>query len=159
MPHPNHCPQCGKEDCKWVRGKFCDGDLENQVQREITRAIAAEKARPRGKNKNRPQTFRLFSYFVHRKDNHYETAHSVDFLADSRGDALDAAVRWIADRKKNVPDYFKTLGCIKIYTVALGYIDVTGSSTGVTSMPFFEWKYDWGLSLEQGIEVAKDKMK
>lgn len=39
------CPQCGKNDCKWVRGSICDGNVEQQfatLQRELEAARERE---------------------------------------------------------------------------------------------------------------------
>ncbi len=38
-----HCPQCGREDCKWVEGELCDGTVA--PERDVARVIEAARAR------------------------------------------------------------------------------------------------------------------
>lgn len=38
------CPQCGKPDCKWVRGPICDGNLDATIARLQREHEAMDKA-------------------------------------------------------------------------------------------------------------------
>ena len=78
------------------------------------------------------------------KDVRGETSHGITFEADDMNAAKADAKRWFDNRNRNLPDYFGTLFCVKIYQFTPQRVDADGYLPPDTGMCGYEWKYDWG---------------
>lgn len=95
----------------------------------------------------------------HAMDQHFdcteESSLNMQYVAENLPDAIQAAVRWAYDRKKNFftpPKH--TLAAVKVWTKVIGPILDTGEALTRHQLPSFEWKYDYPVSLEEAAEEA-----
>lgn len=67
--------------------------------------------------------------------------------------AITDALRWYKHRQRSVPEYFGTLLCVKAYEYTIHFVDENGVMLPNTFLPFFEWKCDWGGTIEQYMDM------
>lgn len=83
------------------------------------------------------------------------------FLAETYKEAVGIAVNWTRNRYNEVyQDFFKDseIGCLKINVKFIGRADKNGQINTRNGMTFFEWKYDWGYSLDDAVkEFARNR--
>lgn len=90
-------------------------------------------------------TFRANLSFQTEEDIAQNTEHGTEvvFQADDKAQAIKDIRRWWHARHASWPEWFGTLGCVKIYPYIITPIDDAGSCrTGTQCGPFYEWKMD-----------------
>jgi hypothetical protein len=83
-----------------------------------------------------------------------ETGMDIIFEADSESPKIAAedALRFYRGRQKAMPEYFGALWCLKLYRFRPSKIALDGNIGPSISFPIFEWKHDWGHSIETHLE-------
>lgn len=66
----------------------------------------------------------------------------IEFIAPTPSEAILAALRFWQNRRRQLPEWFDTLLCMKIYVHYVGPIADDGMLQTRKSMHFFEYKYD-----------------
>lgn len=81
-----------------------------------------------------------------------EVSTTIQYTADNVVAAVEAALRFFKGRQRAVAWHFGELWCIKVSMDRFGPIARDGALVPPHSIPFFEWKIDHGITLEQKIE-------
>ena len=95
-----------------------------------------------------------------RKGQMTEAGLSQIYLAETYKEAVDIAVNWTRNRYKNVyQDFYpeSDIGCLKINVRFIGRAIKDGQIDTSRGMTFFEWKYDWGYTLDSAVEEFSRK--
>jgi hypothetical protein len=64
------------------------------------------------------------------------------FEAMDNPTAIEGSFRWSRDRERSLN---WTLSCVKVSEYPIGQVESDGKLRTGCRMPFFEWKYDWGV--------------
>ena len=81
----------------------------------------------------------------------FEETHTIQYEADTREEAVRSAARWVRNRQKHLPEVFGVLGCLRVSRVLVGPISASGDLFPGGAWPFFEWKVDYPISLEEAL--------
>lgn len=85
----------------------------------------------------------------------HEERHTFVVEADSFKDAAAGGYRWWKGRKAILPMFYDTLTCVNVHGFTPGRINEMGDLPVSRSLSGFEWKYDWGYTMEQALEGAE----
>jgi hypothetical protein len=80
-----------------------------------------------------------------------ERGTDIIFESDGHAQAAHDAVRWFKNRQNAAPDFYGALWCLKLALFTPDRIDSTGALPPALC-PVFEWKYDWGGTVQAHIE-------
>ena len=89
-----------------------------------------------------------------------ERSLTQDFVAENELSAVKAGYAWAFNRYKAViKDSYEGsfVGCIKVRHRLIGTVDEEGFIDTRGFMFFFEWKYDWPMSLKEAVDAFERK--
>jgi hypothetical protein len=84
-----------------------------------------------------------------------ENAHTIEFKAESRKKAVEAAARFARNRERTFDGW--VFCCVKVGIFDPEPIAPDGMLSQSHLPNFFEWKYDWPGTLEERIEDLSEK--
>lgn len=88
-------------------------------------------------------------------DRRLETNLNIEFKAESRKKAVQAAVRFARDRRRTFPEW--RFCCLKVGPFEPAPITPDGVLVPPRLANFFEWKYDWPGTIEERIESIPER--
>lgn len=75
------------------------------------------------------------------------------FTATSHRQAVERLALWFASRQQFLPEIFGEMLALKLYLTHLSPLGERGDYLGEGLVQVFEWKCDWGSTLQQQVEA------
>jgi hypothetical protein len=92
------------------------------------------------------EVFNLVAAFLYRDEENklFERSSDILFLAQDDATAALAAWRWVRNRQRAAPEFFGTLGALKVYRYHIGVPEPDGYIRTMPDLGWYEWKCDRG---------------
>ena len=99
------------------------------------------------------------SFLITHEGEKREERLSTPIYAKDKHQAIDAAVFWANDRLQAI-DSFEDIVCIKVfnYIISTWEPEPPLITAAMTTFRIFEWKYDWPSSLQETVDIFKERI-